>query len=139
MKNLSKTLLLVAVLFMGIMQANAQNEVDDPKNQVIINFDKEPENPDSPPPPPPFQVGLGESADLKLSVYPNPTNGQVTVEHAGLANSTTIRVYDLVGNQVYMKEVGLSDLRKTRINLSDLPSGVYMVAVQNKTIKLSIL
>ncbi len=68
-----------------------------------------------------------ETLEEKVSVYPNPTNGLVTIDLNGtLARNTTVEVYNAMGQvistQVYNEAIG-----KFEINLAGEASGVYTV------------
>lgn len=59
-----------------------------------------------------------------LSIYPNPSNGFVTVETEG---SNNVSVYNIAGQNVYNQAIdGVSTL-----NLSNLEKGTYMIVVTN--------
>ena len=69
-----------------------------------------------------------------LTVYPNPGNGFFNIEwNSGEAlNKTEIKVYNLIGEMVYEKTFATSGKIKHQINLSDLPSGVYIIQTEVK-------
>jgi hypothetical protein len=63
-------------------------------------------------------------------IYPNPTTGPLTVQHAAGLEKATISVIDLGG-----KEIKLLNIEKnstsTSLDLTDLQSGVYFIQVLN--------
>lgn len=63
-----------------------------------------------------------------ISLYPNPTNGQVTVQ--GVSEGTSISVVNASGS-VVLKTV--AEPETTSIDLSNLPEGVYYVQVISGT------
>ena len=69
---------------------------------------------------------LTEDAASAIQVYPNPTEGQVTVEGEGLQR---VILMNLTGQVVMDQEVS-SDLQV--ISLEDYPSGIYFVRVVSK-------
>lgn len=69
-------------------------------------------------------VGIAEYDNMSnLSVYPNPTTGQVTICNAQnvLRN---VNVYDVYGKLVLSENV---NAETAVINLSNMPSGLYIV------------
>ncbi len=73
-------------------------------------------------------VGLDESVIDGVSVYPNPSEGLITVTNdKGLNNS--IEVFSITGEVIFTGEV----TAQTTIDLSDNGAGVYLVKVSNET------
>ena len=60
-------------------------------------------------------------------LYPNPTNGTLTIE--GVTGYLQMYIYDLVGREVMT--YSLTPSKKT-IDVSDLPSGMYVVTLRGK-------
>ncbi|MES2779614.1 MAG: T9SS type A sorting domain-containing protein, partial [Bacteroidota bacterium] len=59
----------------------------------------------------------------KIQIYPNPSNGIITVEGNMIKERGVLVVYDVIGKQV--RSLQLTGEVKQDINLSDLPSGMY--------------
>lgn len=78
-------------------------------------------------------VGIAEVGpkQSKLKIYPNPTNGLVTVEVKGfdVSGHDTVVIIDQAGNQVSAMAIRSS---KTEINVSGLASAPYFVALLSK-------
>jgi hypothetical protein len=73
-------------------------------------------------------VGLNENTLTGVSVYPNPSEGVITVTNDN--NSTnTIEVLDMLGKVVYSSSASTS----TSVDLSSAGTGVYLVKVSNET------
>ena len=70
---------------------------------------------------------LGISLDESLIFYPNPTEGKLTIE--GVTRYLQMYIYDLVGRKVMT--YSLTPLKKT-VDVSDLPSGMYVVTLQGE-------
>ena len=66
-------------------------------------------------------VGISESNIADLKIYPNPSNGKVSVEAEGLVS---VAVYDILGQEVMQTNV---DGNAVTLNLTDLQSGVYFI------------
>ncbi|RSK30194.1 Ig-like domain-containing protein [Hymenobacter metallilatus] len=68
-----------------------------------------------------------------LDIFPNPTSGLMTVKLAGYATTTELTVYDAVGKLVHTVTVGGSTApREIQLNLSALPTGVYMLRARTE-------
>ncbi len=79
-----------------------------------------------------------EITGRQIQVYPNPTNGILTIETQNAdAQMTECHVLNLMGQEV-MRQVG--DSGKMSLNLTSLPDGTYFIKVvttnENKTIKV---
>jgi hypothetical protein len=72
-------------------------------------------------------AGINEnSADLNLTVYPNPANESTNFQFA-TANEATITLFDLAGKVVASKvETG----KVITVNTADLNAGIYMYSVK---------
>ena len=73
-----------------------------------------------------------------IVVYPNPTNGVLTIETQYAASMTTeCAVFNIMGQEV-MRQVGTGS--QMNLNLSALPEGTYFVKVvsesESKTVKV---
>ncbi len=77
-----------------------------------------------------FATGIANTPAAKgFAVYPNPTNGLVTVDLSGVASETvTISITNAIGQQLYSEKV-ISGAGKT-IDTGAWPVGIYMVTVE---------
>jgi uncharacterized repeat protein (TIGR01451 family) len=69
----------------------------------------------------------------ELLLYPNPANGQITVQWKGrIAGAVSLRLYDALGKLLYQKEYGMqvSQPFNQVINTSDLLPGLYIITLQ---------
>lgn len=85
------------------------------------------------------------SADLKLSVYPNPVikGTEINLSVAGLQNDNeiaTVRIYDMLGKLVYTENVLIQNNSPMLLN-NELNSGLFFIEVQieNKTIRQKLI
>ena len=75
--------------------------------------------------------GIGESG-VSAKVYPNPTQGEVTLEGEGIQS---VRIVNAYGQTVYNAKV---EGEQVRIDLSQMAKGVYMMYIdanQGQTVK----
>jgi hypothetical protein len=64
----------------------------------------------------------------KMSIFPNPAKGVLNVSIDDLQDNTTLKVYNVMGKLVMQQQVGKA---VTQINIAKLPSGVYMLNVND--------
>ncbi len=86
-------------------------------------------------------VGVEEQDLINFSVYPNPTAGETNIMFSE-GGAYTIDVMDMVGNRVLSMDETVNTNETIEMDLSDLPTGVYLVNVKgensDKTIKLTV-
>ncbi len=68
-------------------------------------------------------VGIDELVNFNVTIFPNPTNGVVTVKADELLDG--IRVQDLKGS--ILMEYGQTNSNSTELDFSTLPAGVYFL------------
>jgi hypothetical protein len=78
----------------------------------------------------PGTENIGENGQAQLSLYPNPVKNVLNIS-ANLEGKTDVMVFDLNGRTMkhYMTK-GITDMR---LNVSDLPNGMYFIRVSNGT------
>ncbi len=78
-----------------------------------------------------------EANDIKVNVYPNPANSYTVLEVHGLKEETSVYLFDIQGRKIkeYSMKAGQEILR---IDLGDLPKGVYTITIGNTTKKLIV-
>jgi len=67
--------------------------------------------------------------EIGLNVYPNPTNGQVTVEINGNSTQASVRLFNLVGEEIPI-QIDFSGNNKLFLNLENQASGVYFLSIE---------
>ena len=70
-----------------------------------------------------YTEGIGEG-NINAKVYPNPTNGEVTLEAEGLSQ---VRIVNTFGQTVYNAKV---EGEQVRIDLSSMAKGIYMMHIE---------
>ena len=70
--------------------------------------------------------------DVKL--YPNPTNGNTTLEFENMTeNEATIKLINQLGQVITVQEVQLSQGKNAvKLNTLELNSGLYIVVLETK-------
>ncbi len=77
-------------------------------------------------------LGVNDVAlDRAISMYPNPTNGQITLRNVGVAELTEVTISDINGRIV--ATVDLTDMNTERqISLDNLAAGVYFAKISSE-------
>lgn len=67
----------------------------------------------------------------EVNLMPNPTTGNVTVNVSGVEKALSIKVYNILGSEVYnFNTTDVASTMNKSIDLSNLNSGTYLVKVQ---------
>jgi len=86
----------------------------------------------------PEPTGQNDLELFELTVYPNPTSGNVTIE--GVMKNSTLEIYNIQGQMIYSSTVSESGI--VTMNISENPAGLYFVKVANgaesKVVKLML-
>lgn len=70
------------------------------------------------------------SSENLIEVYPNPSNGNFTIDNGSDAKKLSVDLVDLEGRSVFSKEFDVTPQSQTEINLSDkLSTGIYMMKI----------
>jgi hypothetical protein len=85
-------------------------------------------------------TGIGEkSKDVTVSVFPNPSNGEFTLElNAAKSVVASLSIANNLGMAVYSeKDVAINGKTVKNLNLTGLSSGIYMLTLQNGEMKIT--
>ncbi|MCB0484171.1 MAG: T9SS type A sorting domain-containing protein, partial [Flavobacteriales bacterium] len=74
----------------------------------------------------PVGMDAGLSSSQNIQLYPNPTNGRLTLHASSETSHLRITVYDIAGNALQVVSAEGSEITT---DLSHLPSGVYILQV----------
>ncbi len=74
-------------------------------------------------------VGTNEVLTSAFSVYPNPNNGDFTIESSGEYGAYFVEVFDMVGKLVFRNKVQLG--QKTQVETNISTNGTYLVKLTN--------
>ena len=70
-----------------------------------------------------------------IKLYPNPSNGVVTISIENFSGNLNVAVYDLNGRKVLSNSIDFST--QTSINLEGLQSGVYVLKLEGDNLSYS--
>jgi len=73
--------------------------------------------------------------ESSISIYPNPTNGNISIVNNNANKIKAIRIYDCVGKLQFDKSASESELS---IDLSHLSNGMYFVNIESMDEKITI-
>ncbi len=82
-----------------------------------------------------ISVGLNEIENfMDVKLYPNPTNGNTTLEFENMTeNEATIKLINQLGQVITVQEVQLSQGKNAvKLNTLELNSGLYIVVLETK-------
>ncbi len=75
---------------------------------------------------------------IKLNIFPNPSNGSVTLQSSVVSGNWTVGIYNELGQELFAKTG--SGILNEKINTESFASGIYSVRVQaNNTIMVKKL
>jgi PKD repeat protein len=74
------------------------------------------------------EVGIEKLAAANIRIYPNPTNGAITVNTGNLSGVSVVSVSNILG-EVVAKEV--TSNKVVTLNLDGQSNGVYFITIQN--------
>jgi len=103
------------------------------------NYCSNPVPPATPPPPGNSKEGIATVSDLNnntpdinqmVSVYPNPTTGNLTIDFKGEETTATIRVINFQGGIVL--ETKINQQLTKKLDLHFLPEGMYVLVINTK-------
>jgi plastocyanin len=67
--------------------------------------------------------------------YPNPTRGEVDVFVHGQDTGVKMSVFTTKGDLVFTRDQKILDSRKTELDLSGVPAGVYLITLEGPTVR----
>jgi hypothetical protein len=63
-----------------------------------------------------------------IKVFPNPNNGQFTLELTNINDGATVCIYNMLGARVYYSKA--TDQQSYKVNMPEIKRGIYFVKVQ---------
>ncbi|MFN0201217.1 MAG: T9SS type A sorting domain-containing protein, partial [Bacteroidia bacterium] len=66
----------------------------------------------------------------EVNIYPNPTEGKLTIELAKTSNYDKLFIYNSLGQIV--RHIELAEIKELKLDVSNLPKGVYFLSFMGK-------
>jgi len=89
----------------------------------------------------PSGINDGAPGSMKFSLYPNPSNGQFTIQYnspdspdgslSGNDLQASLEIYNILGDKIY-EMPGFISLTSNEIDLSSIPDGNYFVRIYDR-------
>jgi len=74
-------------------------------------------------------LGVNDLDSSEIAIYPNPTKNIVNIRLANSVNNFDVRVYDLVGKEVYRSNDFSESSNVFEVDLSSISIGVYLIQI----------
>lgn len=80
---------------------------------------------------PAFPVVATSGPEQQLTIFPNPTSGEINLNFAQeITGQANISILDVFGKQHFTKKADFYEISSERLDLSALPAGIYYLHVQ---------
>ncbi len=79
----------------------------------------------------PKMVNARTNKVTEVSIYPNPTSNNINIVLPKFEGKATVRVYNMLGQKVAEKKINIDGGVSVSMDVSTLPPGAYLVAVEN--------
>lgn len=85
---------------------------------------------------PPLNIGTANTGEGQFKIYPNPAQGQLTIETAIHSEGAQVEIVNTIGSTVLTQEVSQ---KQTVLNISNLPKGVYLLQYKDADTRKTIM
>jgi len=84
-----------------------------------------------------FYNSLIENNNYRMIVYPNPANTEINVASVGLNKDDNIEIFNITGQKILNNYIILNN-SVIKINIENLPDGLYLLKIGNKTARFIV-
>ncbi|MBS1657826.1 MAG: T9SS type A sorting domain-containing protein, partial [Bacteroidetes bacterium] len=85
----------------------------------------------------PLMINKRSNKLVDMNIYPNPTTGRVTIALPQFEGKARVFVHDINGQKVMEQKINIVGGATTSIDLTSLPAGIYLIAVENDSGRVS--
>ena len=77
------------------------------------------------------QLGVNDQGSFQNNfiIYPNPSNGEISIKSRNEVGNTTISIFDINGRKVFNQQIEIHGT--ARVNISGLSSGLYLIKIES--------
>ena len=79
-------------------------------------------------------TGINQLNQEVLNVFPNPAEATITIELPTLSEASTLTMRNELGQIVMVQEQLISNSSNATLNITSLPSGVYLITISNSSL-----
>ncbi len=73
---------------------------------------------------------INDISENQISIFPNPTTGQFTIDLRGSATPRSVEITDITGKTI--KQLSINNNKLTIINIENQPAGIYFIKIQTE-------
>ena len=73
-----------------------------------------------------------QKIDFEIKLYPNPASNFINIEFSNWSDVTQVSIFDARGSQIEKIQAENYSNQSINLNVSNYPSGIYFVHIQNK-------
>jgi hypothetical protein len=77
-----------------------------------------------------------ERDDRQVTIFPNPSKGNFSIELVGLSEVGQLQICDLTGRTVFQNQVNPRE-ELIEIELGQVPSGIYLLSIMNREVQIT--
>ncbi len=79
-----------------------------------------------------LSASMKQSGSLHVYIVPNPASDHATITYENITPaSTTLRITNMLGQEVYVQDLGVQQNGNVTVPVKYLPSGIYLVSMQS--------
>lgn len=81
-------------------------------------------------------LSVEENAFDKLSIFPNPTNGVITIKSSNSLSKAKVSIYDVMGRNLSNNmNVSVNDNNSITVDINEFAGGTYFISLEDETHK----
>ncbi len=85
-----------------------------------------------------ISVGINNPEILGISLFPNPTEGILTLKSSGSISNAMLTIENILGQSVYAEPLEMQENSSKLIDLGSFQNGIYWISLQSESINLRV-